>query len=411
MADLFTHKVFQGIGTVYTVTLSGGTFTGSEGLSVAVWPGGSQANAVTPTAAWFAATDSPPTLNVTYSAASTETLAPGFYEILVYLADDSAPLAIGQLQLYATPGTATADLVSVPFVRAALADLTLSVNQLEFLPTAVSMASDAVRQYCARWFTRRTTTQTYRPTYEGKFLVAEAPVNAITRLATGRTPALTVTASSSSFQRATVGFSTTGDLATGLTVTGLNLVSTASAATTTTNLLFSTYTTLTSLASAIDGTSGWSAEVVGDFGLWGTDQLAGGTAYAGALAGTSLEVFGTDLADYGFDPYTGSVWLGSSAFSNDLDTPRWGPDWGQWQWPRRAFPEVQVTHDLGFDTIPRTVQQATAEVVKQAILRSATDENLKSETAGDYGYTLGTLVEALPASIRQALNLYRTTNA
>lgn len=411
MADLFTHKVFQGIGTVYTVTLSGGTFTGSEGLSVAVWPGGSQPNAATPSASWLAAADSPPTLNVTYTAASTETLAPGFYEILVYLTDDSAPLAIGQLQVYATPGLSTADLVSVPFVRAALADLTLSVNQLEFLPTAVSMASDAVRQWCARWFTRRTTTRTYRPTYEGRFLVAEAPVNAIARLAAGRTPALTVSASPTAFQRATVGFSTTGDVATGLTVTGLNLVQTASAVTTTTPLLFADHPTLTALATAIDLVSGWSADVVGDFGPWGTDQLAGGTGYAGALGGTSLEVFGTDLADYGFDPLTGSAWVGRSGPSGDLDTPRWGPDWGRWTNPQWAWPEVQVTHDLGFDVIPRTVQQAAAEVVKQAVLRSVTDQNLKSESAGDYSYTLGDLVEAIPASVRQMLSLYRNTNA
>lgn len=408
----FNLKVVQGDGIAYILAASGGTFTGSETLLCDVWPGGTQAVTFQPSVAW--SNSSQGKFTVTFTAANTATVAPGYYFCKVYVSDASEALAYGFISIYASVGTSTADLVTVPYAHAALADSGLADTQLDFLPTAISFASDAVRQWCHRWFTRRTLTREFVPSYDGRVLLPEMPINEITRVACDKSLALTVSNTSSSNQQARCYFATTGDRTSGLTITGLTLVSVSSGVSTTNTLLFATYTTISSLATAIAALgSGWSATVNNSLGSWGTDQIVGGDTGQGCLVGQGglLYVYASDASDYSMDWGTGMVYLGTSGSPASLDNPAWGPGWmTTLDYPTQPQ-RVQITYDAGYDTIPAAVQQATCEVARQALLRLATDETLRSESAEGYSYTLGNPIEALTLAARQMLAQYRITNA
>lgn len=409
----FQHKVVQGIGTAWVVQISGGgPYTGTEPLSCDVWPGDNQAVTFTPTATWYSAANKQ--ILVTYSAANTTSVADGYYEVRIYQTDLSQAFGYGNLTVVASPGTTAASLTTVPYVRAALSDLTLSDTQLDFLPSAIQMASDVVRRYCARYFSRRTLTREYIPTYDGRVMLPEGPVNEILRVASDRTPALTISNTSSANQQARCYFATTGDRETGLVVTGLTLVRVSSGVATTNTLSFATYTTVSSLVTAINAVgSGWSATTQNSLGAWGTDQLVGGDTGQGCLTGgATLSVYANDVSGYNADFATGLVYLGNSTGGDSVMTPAWGPGWQAYlDYPTQPVSRVQITHDLGFDTIPASVQQATAEIAKAAVTRSATDETLRTETAEGYSYGLATMIEAMTPAVRQMLAQYRITNA
>lgn len=407
----FNHKIVQGVGIAYTLTASGGSFTGSESLLCDVWPGGGQAVTFQPTVAWANASQGK--FTVTYSAANTATVPVGYYEVRVYQSDSSQALAYGYLTVVASPGTSTVDLVTVPYVRAALSDLNLSDTQLDFLPTAIGLASDVVRQHCNRWFTRRTITREYCPSYDGRVMLPEMPINEVLRVAADKSLALTVQCSGTSNQQARCYFSTTGDRAGGLTVTGLTLVRVSSGVSTSNTLLFATYATISSLSTAINALGGgWTSVVNGGLDAWGTDQIVGGDTAQGCLTdGASLYVYSSDMSDYVMDWQTGLLYLGRSGSASSMNSPSWGPGWSAFLDVPQRPNRVQITHDLGFDTIPAVVQQATAEVAKQAIQRLATDETLRTESAEGYSYALAATVDAMTPAILQMLAKYRNINA
>ncbi len=410
------HKVVTGFQIVWTVQLVDGngsplvnTFDGSETLVAEVWAGDSTAVLFNPSAVWLSGPLG--TVNITYSVANTTVptvLPPGYYEGLLFLSGTTTAAAIWDLSLAAAPGTATFDLVSLPRVRAQLADLPLTYNMLEFLPTAVMTAQEAVRTWCNRHFNRRTITREFCPSYDGRVRLDERPVMSC-RVRGSYTQAMTITASSTACQIAYAGFSSTGnrDDYTYL-VTGLNLVSTASGVTTTTNLLFATYITLSSLVTAINALgSPWHASLDSQLSAWPTTELYGGDTQQGAIQdGVILYVYDADTSDYRLDWETGMVWCGQSTRSS-LDSPRWGPGYQQFSHTQPISSKVLVTYDAGYDTIPQPIQQATAELVKLSIQRFTLDETLRSETAEDYSWTRDNMIGLMTDAIRQSLSGYR----
>ena len=100
---------------------------------------------------------------------------------------------------------------------------------------------------------------------------------------------------------------------------------------------------------------------------------------------------------------------------------RWGPNSGwnnPYLWPgfdtsiaTRQARKVQVTHDLGYDTIPAKVQGCTAIMARHAIQRFSQDETLKEEKGDRYSYVLADLVAGMPIGVKQDLSSYVLRNA
>lgn len=408
-----TVTAIQGQGVSYTQTLSSSTFQGTETLTASVSTGGTATALLTLTPTWASGqtTGSYGRVSLAFTSAQTASLTPGYYVVQTSLADSTSALAWALLEVVAAAGQSpTYDWLTTPAEVLGLVPDLVSTENLADLPRAIGAATDSIRRYCNRWFTRRTMTKEFTPNIYGQVRLDEIPVNAVTRIATTRDNAIQVKGPSSA-QLASVKMAFTGDYDSGITVTGLTLTSTASAVTTTTTLSFSTYTTITALAAAIRAVSGWSATVSGNYGSWPTSELVGLDAAQGALTadGAWLDVYSEDASLERLHPETGMLWLRTGYSS--LDSPAWGPTWMDAAPSRRVPTRVKITYDAGYTTLPSPVVIATIETVQALFGRMATDQVLQSEHAADYSYTLKDQIDFLPDSVKHALAPYRIHNA
>ena len=178
------------------------------------------------------------------------------------------------------------DLISLPRAVQNSTLAGLAAANPGYLASLITAASDALRRACGRDFSLGS----YTEYHSGGIFIREPlrlrqfPVVEISRVAAGPLPALLVqNVDALTNQRATVE----------TTPTGVRLVSVASAVVATTDLLFSTYPTVASLASAINLLgNGWSAIVRNDFANWPSadfKNLQG--AVSALLAGHDLEIY------------------------------------------------------------------------------------------------------------------------
>ncbi len=276
---------------------------------------------------------------------------------------------------------ALADLITSGFATQALAagGITLTAAQTTHLASAIASASRLIRRWCGdRDFTRTTYTREFTPDLSGLVFLDQFPVNKVTRIAGGRTQALTIRAAATN-QRATVGYATTGDFDSGLTVTGLTLTRVASGTTTSNTLLFATYPTLDSLVTAINLLSTWSATAASGYGSWPSAELVGGEVSRGALAGAAFDLYAEDL-DGHLDPSTGMLRV-TSPWRGGIGSA-WGNGWIDDD-DRALSSALRITFDAGFDAIPADVQEACAETVGDMLRGLATDSRLSSESVGN----------------------------
>lgn len=283
-----------------------------------------------------------------------------------------------------------ASLTTTTFAIEALAagGVTLTAAQSTHLQSALDGASKLIRRWCGdREFNRATFDEEYQVAVDGTVLLRQIPVNLVSRVSVATEEAIEITNSSSSNQRASVRFATTGDVETGLVSTGLVLSRTASGVTSESTLLFATYTTITALAAAINALgNGWSATVVTGLGEWATAELVRGPARS-ALSGARFSVWSEDADGVAIDPHAGVLVFGSAGGT------------------------VRVVYDAGFETVPVSVQQACVMTAWDVLQNIGRDQRLGSETVGDYGYVLNTAFadRGLLKSVQGMLAPYRIT--
>lgn len=418
--------VIKGISATYTVQVADGDgvaitdkFTGAESLTAYAWPGDDQTQSFALTPSWYSGPLG--LVDIQVPAANTTTKDIGVYQWLLKLTDSTAALATGELSLKGASGSGfpgLPDLTSLSYVQSALASVSLSQEQVDYLPYAVNTASSLIRRFCNRRFTRNTFTEVSSPSLEGVIRLNAIPVNRVIRVSNKLLSVMNISASQSLFQNAYVNFSTTGDYSdsnTPLTYTGLNLVSTSNGTTTTTNLLFSTYTTLGSLSTAINAVNGWTATVnAGNYGSWATSEIFCDDGSQGALdQGVSLRVFTEDVSKMRVDARTGMISLGYGAATTGFG-PKWGPTWLAMDDPTGfGFDDnfVRVIYDAGYDVVPASVQMATAELAKTILERFRTDFALKGESIGAYKYELRDVYDGIPMYVKQTLTQWRISNA
>jgi hypothetical protein len=242
--------------------------------------------------------------------------------------------------------------------------------------------------------------------------LAYPPVQSVTRLAGGRTTALTVSnTDTATNQRATAAFAFTGDPEITVTRTGLTLTRVASGVATTGALAFAVYPTVAALAAAVVALGGgWSASVASGMGGWASADLYGDLAPQGCLSGTpgaAFDVFGTDLTGAGLDYARGVLSLPPAQGG-------YGAGPGAWrQWPGDVppgggyLPAVRCSYSGGWATVPEPVRRACAELVKYAFERVGTDGTLKTESAKDYSYAVREAWDAVPPWVRQVALGYK----
>jgi hypothetical protein len=157
---------------------------------------------------------------------------------------------------------------------------------------------------------------------------------------------------------------------------------------------------------------GTFAELYGPAGPQGALNL-------GSNLGARLDVFSVDFQTWDFDSSNGTVFLspqGGSSLSGPGAPQLWGvtdpldgliSGGGQWRAP------VRVIYTAGFATIPYSVQQATAEVVKAMMERFGTDTTVSSESIGAHSYSAFAveLLNVIPAPARAALLAYKVWRA
>lgn len=307
---------------------------------------------------------------------------------------------------------AASDLTSLAFLTTHLsaAGITLTTAEIAALPALITSASSAVVRACNdRPFVRQTFTEVYRPGYDGRVGLRQFPVNGVSRVSSGRTGALQVINTDSiTNQRASIAFTSTGDVTAGLAFTGVALSRTASGVTTWSPLTFAIYPTVTSLAAAINAVgSGWAATILGALDGWPTSDLYGGDVAQGALGpgpGCTLNAFANDLQGCQLDRRLGLLNVGIG-WSGSADGPRWGPYSTD---PEGRTPTlILVAYDAGFDVVPYEVQVATVLTAKYALDTYGRDLATKQEAAGRGSYTLrDDLLFAIPPEAMGLISRY-----
>jgi hypothetical protein len=409
---------------------TGGVFTGSETITSTLWPADSQTAVLIVSGspnAWLAASATACSWVITYTDSQTGVLAPGFYRLQVSAPQSAGHTGVlfeGNLEVTSSAGSTVPippDLVTVPYVAKLLSEIPLTTAQWEALPDLISAASGAVRKWCNRNFTQANVTEDVAVELDGYCRLRAIPVNQVFRVQ--NQPGVALTVQNNIAQIAYIGWTMTGDIVGGQTITGMTAVSIANAVRTTQAVDYTSLPdqTINSLAEAIGALgNGWSALSDPVLGLYPVTEIIDGQTAKGACpldtpnGWAEFNVFTSDINGYWFHPdygqYTGLLCVGRQY--NDI-SPRWGPDWGMWASPSTNDTGlVRVTYNGGYATIPLEVQLATVELVKITLERLKTDLILINEKAGQYSYTLSDkMLEMIPAHVRQALTLYKITNA
>lgn len=421
----FSMRAIQGTGVTWTVNLafpSGTGMQGTETLTSTIGTGDGLAALLTVSPTWTTGQQAGLFTQVDIALTGTQTaaLTPGFYTVIVSLADSSAALAYGQLEVVSAPSILpTLDtLVQPSNCIGLIPEIGNNPDKIAALPWALNVASNAIRKWCyGHWFNRKIWIELYEPTLDGYIRLNQPYVNQILAAQDTLETAITITNLSPTIQVANVYFSTSGDVETGQTITGLLLSQAASGISTRIPIVYAANMTVNALATVINLIPGWQAISDTEFGDWPVTELTGGLISQGAMIGTDgakLKVYSRYLTDTHFHPddgqKTGMIWVGrkSSGFG-----PRWGPypfmdddvstgDAGL----------VKMTYDAGFNIIPSVVQHGCVELVKALLIRLTVDPYLASESADAYSYTLADkMLNALPAYVREGLAQYRIHNA
>jgi hypothetical protein len=169
------------------------------------------------------------------------------------------------------------------------------------------------------------------------------------------------------------------------------------------------------LAGAINALSGgWKAKAASGTpapGLLSTLELVGVREPKNALSpGAALDAFTQDASSYDIDRATGIL----RAYGLGSGGGAWGPAYGSpcdglgdWGSGSLGWNQYRVTYTAGFATVPESVAQVCAELVKTTLERLKTDSMLQSETTGKYSWTARQAIATLPDWALQALTYYK----
>lgn len=418
-------------------TVPAAIFSPTDQLACRIWAGDGLPVILTPLVTWTDASQAKFLLR--FIDTDTQATTPSLYrcQVTATRSGRTGTLLDGFLQLSDAPGSAAlTDLVTQDYLAAALASQGktgsgLTDAQQQILAPLTAAASRLCRVHCNRWFNRRPSADLslpwldgyYTPDYPSRqFCLRQFPVNRVKRVRTNPTTVLTITnIDTVTNQGATASLLTSAvwDIDDVPPVaTGISLWRVASGVETSVPLLFATYRTLSSLASAVIALgSGWTATVDSGYALWATADLSPIQGEIPAL-GQASGGFIIHAADVSFqlDARAGILTVGASSGGNDpFTSPRFGIATGAGDLSiTGGLGSVRVTYDAGFDIVPEDVQQACVETVLDMLNLMKLDQRLQSESNMAYSYSVaqGYMTNyALPKSVAGKLAYYRNSRA
>jgi len=306
-----------------------------------------------------------------YAADFPTWISAGDYRVVYKLRAGASPAAsdvtLSQEQFYWNGSTVTSSpssdyLTTLTRVKAHLGISSTTYDTV--LTSKLSAASRFIESYCDRLFLSETRTDYCNGRGTDWLQLRLFPITAVTRIATcPETVMLIRNSDAVTNQRANAFVSSTN----------LTLTRVASAATTTTNLALATYTTLTTLAAAVDAVgSGWDASLPTARGNWQSADLRATQGTKDAINGDAeLEMFTEVLGCGGTNPDTGTVY---GYFPHGYQNI-----------------EVKYTGGYASGAVPDPVQEACCSIVAALFNMSSASgpggtAGLKSETIGDYKY-------------------------
>ncbi len=249
----------------------------------------------------------------------------------------------------------------------------------QILTALVDRASGYIERYCNRKFK----TRSYgREVYQGhgmrRLILDQYPVTAVTRLSYGRKNVFSITNTTA-----------TNNAVVEITSSAVKLTADG----TTTSVAFATYATVTLLMAAVNAVTGWSA-VLPDSTLGvrkSTDLLVRPAMYCMSPTVCYTEVPMGEVTDY------------------YLIDPSEDRNYGVVELPGGFVrgEEYWVDYTAGFTTIPYALEEACVLLVAYRYNQKSKDASIKSESLGDYSYSLRDISAALPPELTEAIDLYR----
>jgi len=259
--------------------------------------------------------------------------------------------------------------------------------------TLISAASKAIQRYCRRDFVATAYDELYNGNGDRRLVLRQYPVISVQSVRYRPATVLKVINTNTTLnQQARVS----------VTATGLTLTRVAGGTVSSNAVTFAANPTLNALATAVSAVgSGWSAQVVGDYGSWPAADLRGPqgalTAW-GQFAELKLHTY--ELASYQIDEPRGWLLRAIPYTDPELLHPE------DLVWPV-GVNNFRVQFTAGYTTVPEDVQEACAALVATWFAQRGRDLTLLSEaTARVYSYTADP-GDQLPARVRALLRPYR----
>lgn len=282
-------------------------------------------------------------------------------------------------------------LISPERAKYNLNNRTLSNNEQTTLGAMVEVASDYIQRYTARDFVLTTYTEYHDGNNSPWLFLKQFPVTSITRVSMELNPCFEIKNTSTTNQIATVA----------TTTTGLRLVRIASGTTTTdSTLLWATYTTVSSLITALDAIgSGWDGTAISAYASWPTNLIPPFQGPFDVSNSNVVEIkMHTDiLTDYDIATNTGVLTRTPNTDGIHYNTI----------WPK-GHRNIRVTYEAGYSQVPDDVQEACAQLSASLFLEKKRDPGLIMERTADYTYQVNsTTGDFLTPNSRRILDSYR----
>lgn len=246
----------------------------------------------------------------------------------------------------------------------------------------VNGVSSFVEKYCNRTFGVTSYDELYHGTGDVNLLLNAYPVVAIDRVLYNPINVFQIRMTDQAASRATFA----------LSATALTLTKVSGGVTTTRTLTLATYATLADLQTAVNvySADGWAALALGVYATFPVADFKGPQNGDCRWQGAGyLKLHAYPLPSFEINPAIGEI---VSPFGF-----------------QRGYNNFRVVYTAGFASIPPEIQQATAELAALTYKGRGINNNLQSETLGQYSYTVAAerSLKNLSATAMLALNQYK----
>lgn len=297
------------------------------------------------------------------------------------------------------------DLITTSQLSSALAAGGRPVTgpQTSQLSNACAAASGIARKLMnGRDITRQTYIETHEPTQDGRLFLGQMPVLRVSRIAGGRSTAITIQAAAT-MARASVAFA--ADANADDPPIGLTLVSVAGGYTAETQVAFAS--DIATLGSAVSAVPGWSATVAPwAAGLPCSDLVDASVASSALGGGAQIAAYATDVPAE-IDRRTGILVLRDDRPA--LFDPLWWPQVGGVSGDVVNRGKVRVWYEAGFSVVPDDVVAGVVLIAMALLDRWSADFTIMEEDLGNTRYKRVSpeLLMAVPREARGYLLPYR----